>query len=307
MWDMRCNKQTPIQRSSLSITSHVNPVYCVKVIGDQEAHNLISISNDGKLCSWSLDNLNLPFESQDLSVKNATNKNVYATCFDFQNLAPKIENETMVNRYAVVGAEDGLVHSLAINNNTNSNNNSRYSTSEIFSDHLGPITGVSCYNHDSLNTDLSQLFLTSSFDGCIKLWDLMDSGSPVHTFECNGDYVYDVSWSPTHPALFASVDGSGKLDIWNLNNDFELPSASYVIDNRTRALNRLKWSKNGLEIAVGDDHGQISIFELNENFVRSSPDETNRFLNTLNTLKQINYETMRTDKTSSSYLSESIR
>ena len=66
----------------------------------------------------------------------------------------------------------------------------------------------------------------------------------------------------------------------NLNNDFELPSATYELDNRTRALNRLKWSRNGHEIAVGDDHGQISIFELNENFLRSSPDETKKFLRT---------------------------
>ena len=92
--------------------------------------------------------------------------------------------------------------------------------------------------------------------------------------------MYDVGWSPVHPALFACVDGSGKLDIWNLNNDFELPSATFELDNSrgARALNRLKWSRNGHEIAVGDDHGQITVFELNENFVRSSQDETKKFL-----------------------------
>ena len=105
--------------------------------------------------------------------------------------------------------------------------------------------------------------------------------------------------------MFACVDGSGKLDIWNLNNDFELPSATYELDNRTRALNRLKWSRNGHEIVVGDDHGQITVFELNENFVRSSPDETKKFLNTINTLKQMNHDSIRSDKIS--YLSESIR
>lgn len=29
-------------------------------------------------------------------------------------------------------------------------------------------------------------------------------------------------WSPTHPALFACVDGVGHLDLWNLNNDTEV-------------------------------------------------------------------------------------
>lgn len=44
----------------------------------------------------------------------------------------------------------------------------------------------------------------------------------MHSFEDNSDYIYDVKWSPTHPALFASADGNGKLDLWNLNNDTEV-------------------------------------------------------------------------------------
>ncbi len=32
----------------------------MRVVGTQNAHNLISISTDGKLCSWSLDMLSQP-------------------------------------------------------------------------------------------------------------------------------------------------------------------------------------------------------------------------------------------------------
>lgn len=34
--------------------------------------------------------------------------------------------------------------------------------------------------------------------------------------------MYDVAWSPVHPAMFAAVDGMGRLDLWNLNNDTEV-------------------------------------------------------------------------------------
>ena len=44
----------------------------------------------------------------------------------------------------------------------------------------------------------------------------------VHSFEDNSDYVYDAQWSPIHPALFATCDGTGRLDMWNLNNDTEV-------------------------------------------------------------------------------------
>ncbi|KYM99050.1 Cytoplasmic dynein 1 intermediate chain 2 [Cyphomyrmex costatus] len=50
--DNRVQKKTPIQRTPLSATAHTHPVYCWNVVGIQIAHNLISISTDGKLCSW---------------------------------------------------------------------------------------------------------------------------------------------------------------------------------------------------------------------------------------------------------------
>lgn len=45
---------------------------------------------------------------------------------------------------------------------------------------------------------------------------------PLYSFEDNGDYVYEVAWSPIHPALFTAVDGSGRIDLWNLNQDTEV-------------------------------------------------------------------------------------
>ena len=33
-------------------------------------------------------------------------------------------------------------------------------------------------------------------------------------------------WSPVHPALFACVDGMGRLDLWNLNNDTEVSAGA---------------------------------------------------------------------------------
>lgn len=51
---------------------------------------------------------------------------------------------------------------------------------------------------------------------------LLQSTRPLYSFEDSSDYVYDSMWSPAHPALFACVDLSGRLDLWNLNNDTEV-------------------------------------------------------------------------------------
>lgn len=56
----------------------------------------------------------------------------------------------------------------------------------------------------------------------LVLFTRLQNNKPLYSFEDSSDYVYDVMWSPTHPALFACVDGVGHLDLWNLNNDTEV-------------------------------------------------------------------------------------
>ena len=53
------------------------------------------------------------------------------------------------------------------------------------------------------------------------------------------------------PALFAAVDGNGRLDLWNLNNDTEVATASVFVgasqsgeipaSSAGIALNRVSW------------------------------------------------------------------
>lgn len=64
----------------------------------------------------------------------------------------------------------------------------------------------------------------------LRLVFLFQNNKPLYAFEDNSDYVYDVMWSPTHPALFACVDGMGRLDLWNLNNDTEV--SGKITENR---------------------------------------------------------------------------
>ncbi len=56
-------------QSPLSTTAHTHPAYSLKVVGTQNAHNLISVSTDGRVCTWSVDNLNVHQEAIDLTSK----------------------------------------------------------------------------------------------------------------------------------------------------------------------------------------------------------------------------------------------
>lgn len=91
---------------------------------------------------------------------------------------------------------------------------------DMYEGHFGPVTSVAYHpSHDT--SEFSHLFLTSSYDWTVKLWSIKER-KPVYSFEAFGDNVYDVKWSPVNPAVFATVDGTGTLDFWNLNQETEV-------------------------------------------------------------------------------------
>ena len=114
----------------LSFLQH--PVYCLKVVGTQNAHNLISISTDGKLCSWSLDMLSQPQET--LELQNKQSKQIAVTQLAFPS--------GDVNNF-VVGSEDGTIYSgnnQVINIKINrEENNQDLSLPMIKCDHFCPV------------------------------------------------------------------------------------------------------------------------------------------------------------------------
>ncbi|XDA75465.1 hypothetical protein R6Z07F_005629 [Ovis aries] len=259
LWDNRSHRRTPVQRTPLSAAAHTHPVYCVNVVGTQNAHNLITVSTDGKMCSWSLDMLSTPQESMELVYNKSKPVAVTGMAFPTGD----------VNNF-VVGSEEGTVYTAC-------RHGSKAGIGEVFEGHQGPVTGINC--HMAVGPiDFSHLFVTSSFDWTVKLWTTKHN-KPLYSFEDNADYVYDVMWSPVHPALFACVDGMGRLDLWNLNNDTEVPTASVAVEGAS-ALNRARWAHGGKEVAVGDSEGRIWIYDVGELAVPHN-DEWTRFARTL--------------------------
>ncbi|CAH1776148.1 unnamed protein product [Owenia fusiformis] len=264
LWDNRSNKRTPVQRTPLSAAAHTHPVYCVNVVGTQNAHNLITVSTDGKMCSWSLDMLSQPQDSMELQHKQS--KAVAVTSFSF--LSGDVNN-------FVVGSEEGAVYTAV-------RHGSKAGISEMFEGHQGPVTGIDCNVVPGV-VDFSQYFITSSIDWTVKLWNIKEN-KPLYSFEDNSDYVYDTCWSPIHPALFASVDGVGRLDLWNLNHDTEVPTATTYIENNV-ALNRCRWHQSGHQIAAGDDIGKIHVYDVGEHIAQPKNDEWKRFVHTLQEIR----------------------
>jgi dynein intermediate chain len=56
VWDTR-GKPVPVQKTPSGGKYHSHPIYCLGMTGSLNSNNIISISNDGVLCTWSQANL----------------------------------------------------------------------------------------------------------------------------------------------------------------------------------------------------------------------------------------------------------
>lgn len=208
---------------------------------------------------------------------------IAVTCFGFP------DNETTT---FWTGTEEGNVYQA--NRYDRAGSKAGVNQYDTYQAHHGCITGLDF--HPLFGPiDFSDLFLTSSVDWTVKLWRAKSIAKPsttqqtippIYSFEDADDYVYDVKWSPSHPAMFASVDGSGHFNLWNLNLDTEVPVVSSTTETG-RALNKLAWEKDGRRASAGSLDGRVHVYDIGE---MSNPrmEEWTLFQKTINEMASSN-------------------
>lgn len=277
LWDNRESKRTPVQRSTINSECHTHPVFCLNVVGSKNAHSLVTASTDGKLCAWDMDSLQAPQEPpQELS--STASKAVAGTAFSFPAGG--------INDF-VLGSEEGSIY-MACRTGARINESCKTQFMAAADNpqrsdepgHFGPVTAVDFHKVPG-SADFRHLFLSSSTDWTTKLWSYQNQKKPLLTFENSSDYVYDVRWSPVHPSVFATVDGTGAMDVWNLNTDVEQPACRVTVNDGAQSLNRIKWTGDGRHLATGDANGTVYLYSVAERLSVPRADENARLKSTI--------------------------
>ncbi|NP_001360494.1 WD_REPEATS_REGION domain-containing protein [Caenorhabditis elegans] len=276
VWDNRLtSRKLPINRSPLTTQAHTYTVSCLAVVGTKNAHNFVSLSRDGRICSWNVDNLTQPVDGKELMTKEG--KAASATRMSF----PIGEMQTFV-----VGTDTGEILAAS----RNGADPAVIKTDVCYKGHSGTLTGIEFHRASGV-VDFSHLFISSSHDWTVKLWSTKDANLKF-SFESHPDLVLDVAWSPVHPAVFASIDADGNIFVWNLNEDVEGPVARLRAgaEGESVYMNRLIWSPDGKHVFVGDDEGRVHMYDVRESLYVLKSEEWNRFARVLSDMKQSNEE-----------------
>ncbi|GAA5933269.1 dynein intermediate chain [Sporobolomyces koalae] len=335
LWDTRSRSPNPVLKTPLSASGHTHPVYSLSMIGTQNAHSLVSASTDGTVCCWSLDMLARPQESLELvhPVHTKTDE-VSITCLGFPSgettsfwVGSEEGNVYSANRYDRAGAKAGLNqhevykgHSGPVTGISFHPVEGRIDLSDLFLTcgvdwtirlwRAGTLTttttsGATSTTTSSANGSAAQSVKSSLHPNTNHATTTpgVATNQPLLSFEEADDYVYDVEWHPHHPALFASVDGAGKLNLWNLNLDTEVPIISTIVQEPTpasddpptrrmgsgpprggpAALNKVAWDKKeGQRCAVASSDGAVYVYEVSPDVVIPQEGEWEQMRRTCN-------------------------
>jgi dynein intermediate chain len=246
IWDMREKRNYPVVKSPTVASIMIKGI---GVVGSQNANNIVTVSNEGSICVWSMNMMKEPQKKVDLMVKSTQELSVH--CIDFP------EGET--NQF-YVGSEDSNIYQAKIH----TKNPNEQNIADEYHGHQASV--LSLHHHPTIHerkSEASGLMLSTSADWNIGVWHPKTRKEPLLMHDGEVE-TYDAQWSPVHPSVFAACNGNGQVELWDIVKETE--ECRYRIDVDKRALSKIRWSQDGRKLLTGNSNGSIKLWNVDKEF-----------------------------------------
>jgi dynein intermediate chain 1 len=241
--DIRSSSRSLLFQTSHSKYKHSDPVWEVKWVSET---SFVSVSVDGRVCTWSLKKSKLEPEilselSYLVSEEELVSRNqLNGLCIDFSPHDPSTY---------LVGTEEGVIYMY-----------SRVVSStplETFKSHTMAVYSV------KWSPFHPEIFISSSADWNVNIWSTKNPTAPLTSLDLQ-QAVGDIDWSPTTSTVFAAVTADGSLSIYDIAVDRLNPILNQKILGKGK-LTRVQFNPKEPVIVVGDDRGGTHCLKLSPN------------------------------------------
>ncbi|PNH05389.1 Dynein, intermediate chain, flagellar outer arm [Tetrabaena socialis] len=268
VYDVRLKKDAPIYQATVRTGKHNDPVWQVywQVDEGSKALQFVSISSDGSVNLWTLTKselipeclmkLRVVQEGAEPSEDDpAASGPAGGCCMDFCKMPGQ-------DSIYLVGTEEGAIHRC-----------SKAYSSQYLNTYLAHHLAVYAVNWNRVHPSM---FLSSSADWTVKLWDVHDPKRPVMSFDLN-DSIGDVAWAPYSATVFAAITDDGRVHVFDLAQNKLLPLCSQKVVKKAK-LTKMVFNPKQPIVLVGDDKGSVISLKLSPNLrITSKPEKGQKF------------------------------
>ena len=151
IWDTR-GKSLPKQKTPPGGKFHSHPIHCLGITGTTNANNIISVSSDGTLCTWSMSNLSKPTKQLNLKAKKKKETDIYSSSTSNLSNVKSTEEigaicmatqDNEINNI-FIGSDDSDIYQIYVHQGNDTMDN----VVETYRKHNGPIHSLDLHPGD---------------------------------------------------------------------------------------------------------------------------------------------------------------
>ena len=116
----------------------------------------------------------------------------------------------------------------------------------------------------SILNDGGDLLVSCGVDWKVGIWST-NNQTPYVMNELESE-IYDIKWSPVHPSVFATSDGKGNIDMWDLSKRTDTYCYRKTAE-KEEAVNCIRWSNDGKKLLTGNSAGVVKLWNVDKEFV----------------------------------------
>jgi len=257
-WDTRSSARSPVSASALCPQAHSNPVYSLLVSGSANAHSILSVSADGRLCSWpDAARLGEPALGDDVRWESdatshiasaASGTAVGVTCA----AAPRGQASVLT-----LGGADGRLYQATVTGR-------RAQCLSRLHGHTGPVTSVHHHPAGASSELYADALVSSGLDWTARVWSARAEEPEAVTLDAFDDYVLDARWCPAPgtPSVVATGDNEGRVCLWSAGQSAEPLGA--VTQLPGGAVTKVRWAADGRGVLCGDSAGGLAVYGVSQ-------------------------------------------